>query len=63
MVTETASSDMSVGLSVLFGAVGLLGALGMYLFATGGDQVATGVSFAVAMLAAGVLVAVIHAYA
>jgi hypothetical protein len=53
---------MSLGLSLLFGTLGVLGALGMYVFAVGGDQVSSGWSFALAMIAAAVLVAVVHLY-
>lgn len=63
MATQTESTgDMSLGLGLLFGTLGVLGALGMYLFAVGGDQVSSGWSFAIAMLAAAVLVTVIHVY-
>lgn len=63
MATQTESTgDMSLGLSLLFGVLGVLGTLGMYLFATSGDQVSAGWSFAVAMLTAAVLVTVIHVY-
>jgi hypothetical protein len=53
---------MSLGLSLLFGALGLLGALGMYLFAVRGDQVSSGWAFALAMVAAAILVTVVHVY-
>lgn len=63
MATQTESTgDMSLGLSLLFGALGVLGAFGMYLSATSGDQVSSGWAFALAMLAAAVLVTVIHVY-
>ena len=63
MATQTGSAgDMSLGLSLLFGTLGLVGALGMYLFAAGGDQVSSGWAFAIAMLAAAVLVTVVHVY-
>ncbi|MEF8790137.1 MAG: hypothetical protein V5A61_08430 [Haloarculaceae archaeon] len=63
MATQTGSTgDMSLGLSLLFGTLGVLGALGMYVFAVGGDQVSSGWSFALAMIAAAVLVAVVHLY-
>ena len=63
MATQTGSTgDMSLGLSLLFGALGLLGALGMYLFAVRGDQVSSGWAFALAMVAAAVLVTVVHVY-
>ncbi|PSQ12269.1 hypothetical protein BRC93_02760 [Halobacteriales archaeon QS_5_70_15] len=63
MATQTErTGDMSLGLSLLFGALGVVGALGMYLFAVSGDQVSSGWAFALAMVAAAVLVAVVHVY-
>ena len=50
------------GNALLFGTLGVLGAFGMYLFATSGNQVSSGWAFAIAMLAAAVLVTVIHVY-
>jgi hypothetical protein len=63
MATQTENTgDMSLGLSLLFGSLGVLGALGMYLFAVGGDQVSSGWSFALAMIGAAALVTVVHVY-
>lgn len=56
------TGDMPLGMSLLFGVLGVLGAFGMYLFATSGDQLSSGLAFAAAMLAAAVLVSVIHVY-
>jgi len=63
MAMQTESpGDMSLGLSLLFGTLGVVGALGMYVFAVGGDQVSSGWAFALAMIAAAVLVTVVHVY-
>lgn len=63
MATRTESTgDMSLGLSLLFGALGLVGAFGMYVYGVGGDQVSSGWAFALAMLAASILVTVVHVY-
>jgi hypothetical protein len=62
MAGVTTGSDKSVGFAVLFGALGLLGALGMFVGATTGSQVTAAWGFAGAMLAASILVAAVHAY-
>jgi hypothetical protein len=63
MAARTGSTgDRSLGLSLLFATLGLVGALGMYVFAVSGDQVSSGWAFALAMVAAAVLVAVVHVY-
>ena len=60
---ETAdSTDAGVGVPVLFGIVAVLGAAGLAAFGFTGDQVASGVSFAVAMLAGSLSVAAYHLY-
>jgi hypothetical protein len=62
MTTESASTDMSIGLSAVFVALALAGALGMYLFAISHDTVSSGWAFAVAMLGAAAAVAAVHVY-
>lgn len=62
MVTESASSDKSMGFSALFAALGILGAVGMYFFALQDSLPESGWSFAVAMVAAAALIAAIHIY-
>lgn len=61
METEQAT-DHGVGLGVLFGMLGFLGALGMYVAAVHHDQIAAGWAFAVAITAAAMLVTVLHVY-
>lgn len=62
-MTESASgSDMELGLAMVFGALGVVGALVMYVAATGGDQVLSGWGFAGAMLAGGILIAALHLF-
>ncbi len=61
---ETASaSDRAVGLGLLFGAVAVIGSLGMAAYGMAGDQMAAGGSFAVAMIAGSLAVAAYHVYA
>jgi hypothetical protein len=61
---ETAdSTDKGVGFPVLFGLVAVLGAVGLAAFGYTGDQTASGLSFAVAMIAGGLSIAAYHAYA
>jgi len=60
---ETASvSDKGVGFSLLFGAVGLLGAVGLAVFGFTGDQSASAWSFAAAMLGGSLAIAAYHVY-
>lgn len=59
---STATSDKSVGLSVLFGALGLVAALAMFLTAIGHDQLGSGIAFAVAMIGGALAVAAVHVY-
>ena len=59
---STASSDKRIAVPLIFGLVALFGAVGMAVFGITGDQVASGWSFAVAMVAGGLSVAAYHAY-
>ena len=60
-MTETASaSDMGIGLSMLFGAVGVLGAGVMYLAAD--QQTIAAGGFALAMLAGALAIGALHVY-
>lgn len=60
---ETAdSTDTSVGLPVLFGIIAVLGAAGLAAFGFTGDQVAAGLSFAVAMIFGTLWIAAYHLY-
>ena len=58
----TATSDKSIGLSVLFGVLGLAGALGMFLTAISHDQLGSGIAFAGAMIAGAMAIGAVHAY-
>lgn len=62
MAGVTTGSDKSVGFAALFGVLGLVGALAMYVGAVVGSQDTAAWGFAGAMLAASVLVAAIHVY-
>ena len=70
MAETTSQSDMSIGLGLLFGFVTLLAAIAtagtayMAALADEGEtmQLLSGVSLAVALLAAGIGIAVIHLY-
>lgn len=62
MAEVTTSSDREVGFAVLFGVLGLAGALAMYVGAVSHDQLTAAWGFAGAMLAASVLVGAIHVY-
>ena len=62
METRT-STDEQIALPLAFGAVALLGTVGMVVFGITGDQVASGWSFAAAMVAGALSVAAYHAYA
>lgn len=60
-MAETASaSDMGIGLSILFGALAVLGAVTMYLAAD--DQVVAAGGFGLAVLAGSLAVAALHVY-
>ncbi|MDR9381002.1 MAG: hypothetical protein RI560_04925 [Natronomonas sp.] len=60
---ETAdSTDSGVGFPVLFAIIAVLGAAGMAAFGFTGAQTASGISFAVAMLAGSLSVAAYHIY-
>ena len=60
-MTETASrSDKGVGLGILFGLLGVGGAVGMLVFAS--DHLIAGWSFALAMVAGALAIAAIHLY-
>ncbi|PSP82956.1 hypothetical protein BRC83_07905 [Halobacteriales archaeon QS_1_68_17] len=58
MVETEARSDMGIGLGLLFGGVGVVGALAMFVGAA--NQQVAGWGFALAMTAAAVSVAAIH---
>jgi len=51
-----------MGFSMLFGLVGLLGAVVMLVAAFGDQQVLSGWGFAAAMVGASLLIAVLHLY-
>lgn len=61
MATELAD-DRAVGVGALFGALGVVGALVMYIGAVGHDQIVAGWGFALAMTAGALLVAALHGY-
>jgi hypothetical protein len=61
-MTAAASTDKRVAFPLAFATVALLGAIGMTVFGITGDQVASGWSFAVAMVAGALSVAAYHAY-
>jgi hypothetical protein len=60
---STASNDMGVGLSMVFSVIAMLAAVGLAAFGITGDQVASGWSFAIAVLAGTLAVAAYHVYA
>ncbi|WP_302080407.1 DUF7525 family protein [Salinibaculum rarum] len=69
MAETTQASDKSLGLSITFGVIALLGTLGMlatsYLYALNGDhqmQLYSGVAFAVAVVGGGLAIAVLHMF-
>jgi len=62
MSSESRSTDMSLGLSAMFVVIALAGALGMYIFAMGGDTVSSGWAFAAAMIGAAAVVVASHVY-
>lgn len=55
-------SDRRMGFSMLFGLVGLLGAVVMLVAGVGGQQALSGWGFAAAMLGASFLIAALHLY-
>lgn len=60
---ETAQgSDKEIGFAVLFGALGVLGALAMLFASVGGTQVMAAWGFAFAMAASTLAVTVFHVY-
>jgi len=60
-MAETATeSDKAIGLGLLFGLLGVAGAVVMYVAAA--DQVTAGFGFALAMLAGSLAVAAIHLF-
>ena len=60
-MAETATgSDKAVGLGMLFGLLGVAGAIVMYVAAA--DQVTAGFGFALAMLAGSLAIAAIHVF-
>lgn len=61
-MTTAASTDKGIAFPLAFGLVALLGAVGMTVFGLSGDQVASGWSFAVAMVAGSLSVAAYHVY-
>lgn len=58
----TPASDMGVGLGLGLGAVCLAGALAMLVAGLAGQQLASGVGYAAAMLASALAVAAVHVY-
>ncbi|MFB6171345.1 MAG: hypothetical protein ABEJ23_02345 [Haloarculaceae archaeon] len=62
-MATSVSSDMDVGLGLLFAVVALVGAVTMYLSAGLHDQLLAGWGFALAMFAAGLAIAAMHVYA
>jgi len=69
MAETKQASDKSLGLSITFGVIALLGALAMlatsYLYALNGDhqmQLYSGAAFAVAVVGGGLAVAVLHMF-
>ncbi|MFB6205278.1 MAG: hypothetical protein ABEJ05_01950 [Haloglomus sp.] len=61
-MVSTATSDKSLGLSVLFGGLGVLAAVGMLLSALSHDQLGSGIAFAFAMLTGALAIAAVHIY-
>lgn len=59
---SAATTDTRVAMPLAFGALAVLGAVGMTVFGMTGDQVASGWSFAVAMAAGTLAVAAYHVY-
>lgn len=61
-MTETAASDMEVGLGLAFALLGLVGAVTMYLAAGAHAQTLSGWGFALAMVAGALSIAAYHVY-
>lgn len=61
-MTTAASTDRRVAMPLVFGVIAVLGAVGMTVFGMSGDQVASGWSFTVAMVAGSLAVAAYHVY-
>jgi len=61
-MTTATSTDKGVGIPLAFGAIAVIGAVGMAVFGMTGDQVASGWAFAVAMVAGTLAVAAYHGY-
>ena len=59
---ETQGSDRRIGLSMLFGVLGLLGAGVMLAASLAKQQIASGWGFAVAMLAGTLLIVALQVY-
>ncbi|MFQ3317967.1 MAG: hypothetical protein ACI8UR_001415 [Natronomonas sp.] len=57
-----ASTDMRVGFPLVFGVIAVLGAIAMTVFGITGDQLASGLAFAAAMVAGSLSVAAYHVY-
>ena len=69
MADTVGATDKGVGLSIAFGVVAVIAAVGMlgtsYVYALEGDgqmQIYSGVAFAVAMVAGSLAVAAVHAF-
>lgn len=62
MTEATTGSDMGIGVAMLFGLLGIGGAVVMYAAAVGHNQVLSAWGFAGAMTAAAILIAAIHLY-
>lgn len=62
MVESAPTSDMEMGLAMLFGLLGLGSAFVLYVAATGHNQVLSGWSFAAAMIAGTILITALHIY-
>lgn len=61
-MTSAASTDRRVAFPLVFGVLAVLGAVGMTVFGMTGDQVASGWSFAVAMVAGTLAITAYHVY-
>jgi hypothetical protein len=61
-MATASTTDKSVGFPLVLGVLAVLGAVGMTVFGFTGDQLASGLSFGVAMLAGSLAVAAYHVY-